>query len=162
MASAPTKPSKAWRTPSSRHPAPDDSAELLLELPLSKRLLSRENLIMSITIFHNPRCSKSRKTLELLESNGVNPAIVEYLQTPPDADALQRIAALVGRPLAELLRRGEDEFRNAGDTVPLDDEAALAAWLHEHPKVLERPIVVDDDNKRAVVGRPPENVLDLL
>ena len=117
---------------------------------------------MSITIFHNPRCSKSRKTLELLESNGVNPAIVEYLQTPPDADALQRIAALVGRPLAELLRRGEDEFRNAGDTVPLDDEAALAAWLHDHPGVLERPIVVDEDNKRAVVGRPPENVLDLL
>ena len=117
---------------------------------------------MSITIYHNPRCSKSRKTLELLESNGVRPTIVEYLRSPPDADALQRIASMVGVPLAELLRRGEDEFRTAGDSVPLDDEPALAAWVHEHPKVLERPIVVDENNARAVVGRPPENVLELI
>ena len=117
---------------------------------------------MSITIYHNPRCSKSRKTLELLESNGVSPTIVNYLENPPDPGALQRIASLVGVPLAELLRRGEDEFRNAGDSVPLDNEAALAAWVHENPKVLERPIVVDEANARAVVGRPPENVLDLI
>lgn len=117
---------------------------------------------MSITIYHNPRCSKSRKTLELLESNDISPTIVEYLQSPPDTDALQRIARLVGRPLAELLRRGEDVFRDAGDSVPLEDEAALAAWVHDHPKALERPIVVDEGNNRAVVGRPPENVLELI
>lgn len=117
---------------------------------------------MSITIYHNPRCSKSRKTLELLESNGVNPTIVEYLESPPDAEALQRIAQLLGMPLQTLLRRGEDEFKLAGDEVPLEDEQALASWLHLHPKVLERPIVVDEKNNRAVVGRPPENVLDLL
>ena len=117
---------------------------------------------MSITIYHNPRCSKSRATLALIESRGITPTIVEYLQTPPDAATLQSIAKLVGVPLSDLLRRGEEEFRAAGDAVPLDDEAALAEWLHAHPKVLQRPIVVDEDNARAVVGRPPENVNDLI
>ena len=117
---------------------------------------------MSIRIYHNPRCSKSRKTLELIESKGVSPNIVEYLAAPPDAETLLRVAGLLGGSLADLLRRGEDEFKNAGDSVPLDDEAALATWIHDNPKVLERPIVVDEEHDRAVVGRPPENVLDLL
>ncbi len=117
---------------------------------------------MSITIYHNPRCSKSRATLALIEAKGITPTIVEYLQTPPDAAALQGIAKLVGVPLSALLRRGEEEFKAAGDAVPLDDEAALAEWLHEHPKVLQRPIVVDEDQARAIVGRPPENVNDLI
>lgn len=117
---------------------------------------------MRITIYHNPRCSKSRATLELIEAKGITPEIVEYLKTPPDAETLRRIAGLVGVPLSALVRQGEDEFRNAGDAVPLDDEAALAAWLHEHPKVLQRPIVVDESNERAVVGRPPENVHELI
>ena len=117
---------------------------------------------MSLTIYHNPRCSKSRKTLELIESKGITPRIVEYLQTPPDPATLQKISRLLGIPLNELLRRGEDAFRNAGESVPMDDEAALASWLNDHPSVLERPIVVDEKNERAVVGRPPENVLELL
>lgn len=117
---------------------------------------------MSLTIYHNPRCSKSRKTLELIESKGVTPRIVEYLESPPDPATLQKIAGLLQTPLNNLLRRGEDEFKNAGDSVPLDDEAALAGWVHDNPRVLERPIVVDEENGRAVVGRPPENVLDLL
>ena len=117
---------------------------------------------MTIKIYHNPRCSKSRKTLELLESNGVSPEIIEYLSSPPDADSLLRIARQLGMPLSELLRRGEAEFRAAGDSVPLEDEPALAEWIHANPKVLQRPIVVDDNSGRAIVGRPPENVLDLL
>jgi len=117
---------------------------------------------MSITIYHNPSCSKSRKTLELIESHGVEPKIVKYLDSPPDAATLLRIADLLDTPLAELLRRNEAEFREAGDSVPLADEQALAAWLHEHPKVLQRPIVIDAEGQRAVLGRPPENVLDLL
>lgn len=117
---------------------------------------------MSIVIYHNPGCSKSRKTLELIESKGVKPRIVEYLETPPDGAALLRIARLLGMPLSDLLRRGEDEFRPAADGVPLDDEKSLAAWIHDHPRVLQRPIVVDEANERAVIGRPPENVLELL
>ena len=117
---------------------------------------------MSITIYHNPRCSKSRKTLELLEQAGVTPTIVEYLRSPPDAAATLNNARLIGVRVADLLRRGEDEFKQANDLPDLDDDAALAAWLEQHPKVIERPIVVDEVNKRAVVGRPPENVLELV
>ena len=117
---------------------------------------------MSITIYHNPRCSKSRKTLELLEQAGVNPTIVEYLGSPPDAATILSNAKLMGVKVADLLRRGEDEFKQARDLPDLDDDAALAAWLERHPKVIERPIVVDEDSNRAVVGRPPENVLELV
>ncbi len=117
---------------------------------------------MCITIYHNPRCSKSRKTLDILERHGVSPAIVEYLSTPPDAETLLRLAKLVGVPLADLLRQREGVFSDAGNSVPLDDERALAEWVNKNPSVLERPIVVDEKNDRAVVGRPPENVLTLL
>lgn len=117
---------------------------------------------MSITIYHNPRCSKSRKTLELLEQAGVTPTIVEYLKSPPDAATTLRNARLIGVSVAELLRRGETEFRQAEDLPDLDDDAALAKWLEQHPKVIERPIVVDETGNRAVLGRPPENVLELV
>lgn len=117
---------------------------------------------MSITIYHNPRCSKSRKTLEIIESQGISPTIVEYIASPPDPDTLLRLARLLNVPLAELLRRGEAAFKNAGDKVPLDDDQALAAWLHHNAIVLERPIVVDEERDRAVLGRPPENVMGLL
>lgn len=117
---------------------------------------------MSITLYHNPHCSKSRKTLEILESQGVSPTIVEYLVTPPDAATLQRLAKLLDVPLADLLRQGEAAFKDAGNAVPLDDDQALAAWLHDNPGVLQRPIAVNEEQNRAVVGRPPENVLGLL
>jgi arsenate reductase len=117
---------------------------------------------MSITIYHNPRCSKSRKTLELLQESGIEPTIVEYLNTPPSAATTLRHAQLMGIPVANLLRRGEDEFKEAVDLPDLDDDAALAAWLEDHPRVIERPIVVDDDSDTAVIGRPPENVLELI
>ena len=117
---------------------------------------------MSITIYHNPRCSKSRKTLELLQESGITPDIVEYLNNPPGAATILRNASLVGVSVADLLRRGEDEFKTATDLPDLDDDLALATWLESHPNVIERPIVVDESNDKAVVGRPPENVLDLI
>jgi arsenate reductase len=117
---------------------------------------------MSITIFHNPRCSKSRQTLELIKSRGITPNVVEYLSSPPAAEELLRISSLLGKPLTDLLRRGESEFKDAADAVSLMDENALATWISVNPKVLERPIVVDDETGRAIVGRPPENVLTLL
>lgn len=117
---------------------------------------------MSITIYHNPRCSKSRKTLEILENAGVSPTVVEYLGTPPSADTTLRNARLMGVRVADLLRRGEDEFKNAADLPDLDDDAALAAWLERNPRVIERPIVVNEATDRAVIGRPPENVLELI
>ena len=115
-----------------------------------------------LTIYHNPRCSKSRQTLELIQESGVEPTIVEYLKETPDADRIVRMAELLDVPVAALLRRGEDEFKNATDLPDLADNAAIAAWIVSNPKTLERPIVIDDDNDRAVVGRPPENVLTLI
>jgi len=117
---------------------------------------------MSITIYHNPRCSKSRKTLELLEESGITPKIIEYLSTPPSASTTLRNAAFIGVSVADLLRRGEQEFTEATDLPDLGDDAALATWLESHPKVIERPIVVDDENNKGVIGRPPENVLELI
>ena len=115
---------------------------------------------MAITIYHNPRCSKTRKTLEIIQAAGVEPEIVLYLRNTPPAAAIVELASKLGAPVADLLRRGESEFKEATDLPDLSDDAALAAWLVEHPIVLERPIVVDGD--KAVVGRPPENVEALL
>ncbi len=117
---------------------------------------------MAITIYHNPRCSKSRQTLALIDESGVEPHIVHYLTDAPDAATLLDLSRKLGLPLADLLRRGEREFKEAADLPPLDDNKALAGWIAKHPIVLERPIVVDDETGRAVVGRPPENVLALL
>ena len=116
---------------------------------------------MSIKIYHNPRCSKSRNSLNLLQEAGEQPDIIEYLRTPPDAATIRRLAALIGIPVAGLLRKGEAEFKQADDLPALDDDDALAAWLADHPKVIERPIVVNADGDRAVIGRPPETVLEL-
>jgi len=118
--------------------------------------------IMRITIYHNPRCSKSRKTLEIIQDSGIKPRIVEYLVDAPDAATTRRLAKMLGLPVAGLLRRGEAQFKDASDLPDLDDDAALATWLALNPKVLERPIVVDEDSATAVIGRPPENVLELL
>ena len=117
---------------------------------------------MSITIYHNPRCSKSRKTLEIIVESGINPTIIEYLATPPAAETTLRLASLLGVPVADLLRRGEAEFKDATDLPDLADNEALAGWIVAHPKVLERPIVVNEVSNKAVIGRPPENVLEIL
>jgi arsenate reductase len=117
---------------------------------------------MNVTIYHNPACSKSLKTLEIIESHGLKPRIIEYLKNPPAPDALLRLAELLAVPLGDLLRTSEADFAAAPETVPVDDGEALSRWLHDHPRVLQRPIVVDDDNDRAIIGRPPENVLELI
>lgn len=117
---------------------------------------------MKVTIYHNPECSKSRKTLEIIEAHGLQPHIVEYLDNPPAPDDLLRLAKLLGVPLADLLRTSETDFSESPEPVPVEDNQALSLWLHEHPRVLQRPIVVDEDNDRAVVGRPPETVLEII
>jgi arsenate reductase len=113
----------------------------------------------SLTIYHNPACSKSRKTLELIREHGVEPRIVEYLKSPPAAETTLRLAGMLGVGVAELVRTSqsnEDE-----ETLTLND-AALAQWLEKNPSALQRPIVVDESSDRACIGRPPENVLKLL
>ena len=114
----------------------------------------------SVKILHNPRCSKSRATLALLEERGIQPEIQLYLEQPPDADELRIILELLGRSPRELMRRGESEYRELG----LDDEtlaeSALIDAMVAHPRLIERPVVLA--NGKAAVGRPPESVLDIL
>ena len=117
---------------------------------------------MALTIYHNPRCSKSRKTLQIIRDAGIEPNIVLYLEETPSSKRIVDVAGQLGMRVADLLRRGESEFKQADDLPDLEDDHALAAWIEAHPKVLERPIVLDEDSGKAVVGRPPENVAALL
>ena len=111
---------------------------------------------MEITIFHNPRCSKSRQTLALLRERGFEPAIREYLVDPPSAAELADLILALGATPDEIMRRGEDDFKSASDAVEAMDDAAKLNWLSAHPKVIQRPIVVVGSQAR--IGRPPENV----
>ncbi|MGI9331390.1 MAG: arsenate reductase (glutaredoxin) [Gammaproteobacteria bacterium] len=115
---------------------------------------------MQVRIYHNPRCSKSRQTLALLAERSIDADIIEYLQTPPEASTLLDLAGKLDISLRELMRTGEDEYKQARDEVDLMDDASLANWLTENPKVIQRPIVVSA--KGARIGRPPEAVLEIL
>ncbi len=114
----------------------------------------------AVTIYHNPRCSKSRQTLQLLQEHGVEPEVVLYLEEPPSAQQLKTLLAQLGIDARSLLRKGEDAYKenNLKDNS-LGDEQLIEAMV-KFPKLIERPIVVKGD--RAVLGRPPENVLELL
>ncbi len=115
---------------------------------------------MTVTIYHNPRCSKSRQTLKLLRDKGVEPIIVEYLDTPPSADEMKNILALLGMAPRDLMRKKEAPYAAAGlGEENLSTEALIEA-MRADPILIERPIVVSGTT--AVLGRPPENVLKLL
>ena len=110
------------------------------------------------TIYHNPRCSKSRQTLALLEENEIVAEVVEYLENTPSEAELKSLVKKLGIGARQLLRKGEDAYKqNNLKDESLSDEQLIAA-MHKFPKLIERPIVVKGD--RAVLGRPPENVLD--
>jgi len=111
------------------------------------------------TIYHNPRCSKSRATLALLEENGVSPNIVPYLESPLGEDDINGLLAKLDMSASQLVRKGEADFKEAGLGSESPEEDIIAA-MAARPKLLERPIVVKGN--RAVLGRPPENVLDLI
>lgn len=113
-----------------------------------------------ITIYHNPRCSKSRATLALLEENDVSPEIVYYLETPPSKEQLRELLAKLGMGIRDILRSSEDEYGELGlDDDTLSEEIVFDI-VCKHPQLLQRPIVVQGE--RAILGRPPENVLSLL
>jgi arsenate reductase (glutaredoxin) len=115
---------------------------------------------MTVMIYHNPRCSKSRATLALLEARGLKPKIVDYLKTPPSAAELKAILNKLGLTPRDILRAGETVYAELGlKTRDLDDDALIAVMV-KNPILIERPIVVA--GTRAAVGRPPENVLAIL
>lgn len=117
---------------------------------------------MALTIYHNPRCSKSRQALALIAQSGTAHHTVLYLDDAPDSRTIIGLAEKLAVPLADLLRREETMFKEATDLPDLSDDARLAEWISRHPIVLQRPIVVDESSGRAVIGRPPENVLQLV
>lgn len=115
---------------------------------------------MTVTIYHNPRCSKSRNTLELIRAKGIEPSVVEYLKTPPSAAELEVILNQLGKEPREILRKTEAAYKEAGlDNASLSRSELIAA-MAAYPSVIERPIVVA--NGKAALGRPPETVLDIL
>ena len=115
---------------------------------------------MSVTIYHNPRCSKSRATMELLQQRELNPEIVKYLEMPPDASELRELARKLGLPPRDFLRTGESTWKELGLDPNAVDAAELLELMSAHPILIERPIVVCGE--RARIGRPPEAVLEIL
>jgi arsenate reductase len=115
---------------------------------------------MSVAIYHNPRCSKSRQALGLLQDKGIEPEVIKYLDTPPDHATLSRILDQLGMEPRNLMRKKEKEYKENGlDNPDLTREQLIDAMV-AHPKLIERPIVVKGD--KAALGRPPEQVLDIL
>lgn len=113
-----------------------------------------------ITIYHNPRCSKSRQTLALIEEKGVTPNIVLYLDTPLNEAAITELLRKLGMSARDVIRKGEDAYKENNLSNTALSDAALIQAMANYPKLLERPIVVKGD--KAIMGRPPENVLSLL
>ena len=113
-----------------------------------------------LTIYHNPRCSKSRATLALLEARGLAPKIVDYLNSPLSAAELTAILKKLGKQPRDILRKGEEAYQRLGLDKPALSDAALLAAMAANPALIERPIVVN--GARAAIGRPPEAVLAIL
>ena len=113
-----------------------------------------------LTLYHNPRCSKSRGALELLEQRGLAPTVVLYLETPPSAAELEQIVSLLGIQPRQLLRTGEEDYKTLNLADPTLTDADIINAMAAHPKLIERPILIAGDT--AVIGRPPEKVLEIL
>lgn len=115
----------------------------------------------AVKIYHNPRCSKSRDTLSLLKANGIDPEVVQYLETPPDAATLRQLLKMLNMSSArELMRQKEDLYKSLNLADPQLSEEALIQAMVENPKLIERPIVVSHGQAR--IGRPPEQVLEIV
>lgn len=115
---------------------------------------------MSLSIFHNPACSKSRDALALLQSRGLQPLVIDYQQTPPSIAQLRELLALLKLPARELMRSGEEAYARLGLDNPALGEGDLLAAIAAHPILLQRPIVVN--GQRALIARPPELLLEFL
>lgn len=120
----------------------------------------RRTYAMTITLYHNPRCSKSRQTLQLLTERGIRPEVINYLDTPPDHAELEHILQLLGLEPRELMRQKESEYTTLGLDDPSLSRTALIDAMVQHPRLIERPIVIRDN--QAIIGRPAEKVLEIL
>lgn len=115
---------------------------------------------MTLTIFHNPRCSKSREALRLIQAQGLEPRVIRYLDEPPDAATIEAVLAMLGVEPRALMRTKEAEYAALGLDDPSLSRESLIAAMVAHPRLIERPVVVKDGT--AIIGRPPERVLSIL
>ena len=115
---------------------------------------------MPVTILHNPRCSKSRQSLELLTNNGVDAQVILYLQDPPTSSEIKNILKKLNLSPSEILRRGETRFKELSISLEDIDDDQLITLMVENPILIERPIIFNET--KAVIGRPPENTLDII
>lgn len=113
-----------------------------------------------VTILHNPRCTKSRATLALLTDRGIQPRVIDYLNEPPAFEELKTILGLLGISAREFMRKEENEYRELGLDAENLSERDLISAMQAHPRLIQRPVVLA--NGKAAVGRPPENILDIL
>ena len=123
-------------------------------------MIEKDLCLSNFTIYHNPRCSKSRLTLELLKDKGIDPKVILYLETPPSKKELVLILKKLNMEARELLRKGEAEFKELKLSDSSKSEEDLIKAMINFPKLMERPIIINRD--RAVIGRPPENVLEII
>ena len=115
---------------------------------------------MTVTVYHNPRCSKSRAAMEYLEENGIEAEVVKYMDSPPDANDIKELLSMLGMSPRELMRKHEKVFKEAGLDDPTFTDDELIEAMAQCPSLIERPIVVN--NGKAVLARPPETVQDIL
>jgi len=115
---------------------------------------------MTVTIYHNPRCSKSRATMEFLEERGIKAKVIKYMDSPPDAAELKELLAQLGMSPRDIMRKHEQVFKEAGLDDPTFTDDELIEAMTQCPSLIERPIVIN--NGKAVLARPPEAVLDIL
>ena len=114
----------------------------------------------NVKIYHNPRCSKSRQTLQIIKDHGIAPKVIEYLKEPLEKSELENIAKTLGMRPKEFVRKNEAEFKDNNLTFKLEKDDALFQAMSKFPKIMERPIIISDLG--AVIGRPPENVLKVI
>ena len=115
---------------------------------------------MTVTVYHNPRCSKSRAAMEYLEENGIETEVVKYMDSPPDANDIKELLSMLGMTPRDLMRKHEKVFKDAGLDDPTFTDDELIEAMAQCPSLIERPIVVN--NGKAVLARPPETVQDIL
>ena len=123
-------------------------------------IIEKAVILSNFIIYHNPRCSKSRQTLELLKKKGINPEIILYLETPPSEEDLILILKKLKMKARELLRKVEIDYKEQNLSDPLKSETDIIKAMINFPKLIERPIIIHKN--KAVLGRPPENVLNII
>lgn len=131
-----------------------------MDATILRETLAGRNRILTTLIYHNPRCSKSRQTLQLLRDRGIEPRIVAYLDTPPSPAELAAVLEKLGVGPADIMRTGEQPYKDARSEIDAMNDDERIQWLVNNPVVIQRPIVVHGDDAR--IGRPPESVLDML